>query len=553
MICLLLLIHCSNNNFETTSAETTEIDIVDLTLLHINDLHGWLNTRDEIGGVATYMGYFRNEGFDPSVPNSSFILVSGGDQNTGPATATLSKGEAVIDVMNLMGFDAAAIGNHEFDYGIDVMEQQQSNASFPLLSCNIYNVGTTDLANFTIPWVIQNHSGVQVGFIGLTTQSTYTSAHPKYTQYFDFGDYEEALVNYVPEVKAAGADIIIALTHIPPLTLQTLASDVSDLDITLFLGGHAGGGAVIDAGNSLVVAADHKAYQYAKIHLTYNITSQRVISKEGSLIDNIEGGVTPDAGIQALVDMWDEKINATEIISFSSTDIYDGWMGNGIGNLVTDGFINYFDHNYSFGIANRGGGFRDYFRAGNITVADVVSVIPFENNLLGFSFTGSELKEFIEQNYGSLVFSGIKCNYTTDSGFIIHSIQIQEKNEFHQINLTKSYKGLILDYSWYVDFRYDFPAFDTGIHYRDTVIDYFRSLDDLALHAFDERYNVYVPDTTPSSTSSQTVPTTNPTSIESSLTTTTDISTATLTSPGFQALIVLGLMILVIPIKKRYM
>ena len=124
LLITLVMIITPNIIFTTTKAVSIDNDIIDLTILHINDLHGWLNPHDGIGGVATYMGYFRDEGFDPDVENSSFLLVSGGDQNTGPVTATLSKGEAVIDVMNLMGFDAAAIGNHEFDYGIEIMEQQ---------------------------------------------------------------------------------------------------------------------------------------------------------------------------------------------------------------------------------------------------------------------------------------------------------------------------------------------------------------------------------------------------------------------------------------------
>lgn len=136
----------------------TASDTVNLTIFHINDLHGWLNPHEYggtvYGGVATYMGYFKQDGYDPTEENSSFLLLSGGDQNTGPAIATLSKGEAVIDVMNAMGFDAAAIGNHEFDFGTNWLEKRQNLSTFPILSCNIYDVGTTDLANFTIPWVV---------------------------------------------------------------------------------------------------------------------------------------------------------------------------------------------------------------------------------------------------------------------------------------------------------------------------------------------------------------------------------------------------------------
>ena len=121
--------------------------LVNLTILHINDLHGWLEPHDGFGGVATYMGYFKQEGY--TYDNDTFILLSGGDQNTGPAVATLSKGEAVIDAMNTMNFSAACIGNHEFDFGVEWLEKRKEMANFPILSCNIYDKGTTDLANFT--------------------------------------------------------------------------------------------------------------------------------------------------------------------------------------------------------------------------------------------------------------------------------------------------------------------------------------------------------------------------------------------------------------------
>jgi len=179
-------------------------DTVNLTILHINDWHGWLEPHDGRGGAATYMSYFKQEGFNAS--DDSFLLLNGGDENTGPAVATLTQGESMMDVMNAMNFTASAIGNHEFDYGIEWLNYRQNIANFPLLSCNIYDVGTTDLANFTIPWVVQEHAGIKVGIVGLTTTSTYTSAHPKYTQYYDFGNYETALRNNVPAMKAAGAE-----------------------------------------------------------------------------------------------------------------------------------------------------------------------------------------------------------------------------------------------------------------------------------------------------------------------------------------------------------
>ncbi len=463
-------------------------DSVNLTILHINDLHGWLNPRDGIGGVASYMGYFQQEGFDPNEENSSFLLLSGGDQNTGPATATLSKGEAVIDVMNAMGFDAACIGNHEFDYGVEWIYKRKTQANFPILSSNIYNVGTMDLANFSVPWTLQNHSGVNVGIIGLTTQSTYTSAHPKVTSNFDFGDYEAALRAHIPVMRAAGAELVIVLAHCTPSELSSLASDVSDLDISVFLGGHGGTATVTDVGESIVAMAAHKSRQYVKIELSVNRSTGEVFASTGELIDNTDGGVTPDTGIQTTVDQWDAQINAGEIITYTSEDIYDSSTNSGISALVTDAFIHYFNYTYNFGITNRGGGFRDYFRQGNISIADIVSVIPFENNLMIFNITGEDLAQYTY--FSGYARSGLKQ--------IGDDYYIQENGVFTPLDPSKNYTGIICDYPWYVNYQSVFNASDTGIHYRDTVFSYFRELDDLALHESENRtlFPLYNPPST---------------------------------------------------------
>lgn len=160
---LLLLLVLVGTIFQITTIDESnnpiiEENIIDLTLFHVNDLHGWLNTRDDIGGMATMYSHLINNGYSS---NSNIILTSVSDQNTGPAIATVSKGEAVIDVMNAMDFDVAAIGNHEFDYGVDQIEKRRDLANFPIISANIFDAGTTNLANFTTPWVIQNHGGLK--------------------------------------------------------------------------------------------------------------------------------------------------------------------------------------------------------------------------------------------------------------------------------------------------------------------------------------------------------------------------------------------------------
>ncbi len=476
----------TSNQVTISCAQPT---IQKLTILHINDLEGWLNPHDSFGGMATLMSYFKQEGYDPNIANNSFILTTGGDQNTGPAAATLSKGLAIVDTMNAMGFNAAAIGNHEFEYGIQSMVERQNRSTYPILSSNIYLKGTTDLANFTIPYAIQNHSGIRVGFIGLTTTATPQLAHPRNTRYFDFGGYEAALRRFIPQIKEKGVDIIVVLAHLNGGELRSLANKVVDLNISVFLGG-GGFPEITSIGNATIGLAGHKCGQYAKIQLYIDFETKNLLSTEGSLIDNIEGDLEPDENIQVVVDLWEEKINATKMITYSSQNIYDN-RGLGIGVLVTDSFLFASNYSYNFGVANCGGGFRDYFRAGQITLSDVVSVIPFEDYLMAFNITGLELMKFIEDNRGGFAFSGIKYSHC---GGNILSCQIQiNKSTFEELNTSKTYQGLILDYLWYHYYQDRFEAINLGIHYRNATLLYFKSLDDLAIYAYDNRYEESCP------------------------------------------------------------
>ncbi len=462
-------------------------DTVNLTLLYINDWHGWLEPHDGRGGAATYMGYFQQEGYNPS--DDSYLILNGGDENTGPAVATLTQGESMMDLMNEMNFTASAIGNHEFDYGLDWMHYRQNMSNFPILSCNIYDKGTTDVANFSIPWVVQEHAGIQVGIVGLTTTTSYTTAHPKYTQYFDFGNYETALRANVPAMIAAGAEIIIALTHIEPNELISLASAVSDLNIAVFLGGHSGTPLVTEVAGSLVAMAGHYAQQYVRINLEIDTTINPigVSAHSGVLVDNVEGGVTPDEDIQQLVDYWVNLVNAEAVISYASTNVGDPSPESGIGNLVADGMLDYFNWDYDFSFTNRGGGIRDYFRAGDITIADVVSVIPFENEILEISITGLELLNILTAGHGYHAIGNIRYNFNYEGGFHIDSAYINSSGTFEEIIQANIYTGLMIDYMWWTNFKDDFSAIGTGAMYRDAAINYISKIPDISLVAYDGR------------------------------------------------------------------
>jgi 2',3'-cyclic-nucleotide 2'-phosphodiesterase (5'-nucleotidase family) len=304
---------------------------------------------------------------------------------------------------------------------------------------------------------------------------------------YDAGAYEPSLRDYYADVIADGADIVIVLSHATPNSLDTLANDVADLGIELFLGGHAHVSSMYTTSNALIAATEPHSRQYAKVVLSIDNTTKTIVQKEGELVANIEGAAMPIASVQQVVDYWVNEINASEVLTYASTDVYDGTPESGIGNLVTDSFLDYFDWQHNFGVTNRGGGFRDYFRAGNITLGDVVSVVPFENNLLELTVTGSEIIQMLIDNHGYFTYSGIRYRFYNDPNTVIHSVQIFENDGFYALNPTKIYSGLMTDFNWWQIYYGMYSAVDTGVHYRDSVIEYFKTIDDISSYTYDDR------------------------------------------------------------------
>jgi 2',3'-cyclic-nucleotide 2'-phosphodiesterase (5'-nucleotidase family) len=162
-----------------------------LVILYTSDEHGWMEATGSTGGAAGLMGLWQEEeGYTEEGP---FLILSGGDMWTGPAISTWFQGESMVEVMNAMGYDAAAIGNHEFDFQVAVLYDRLEQAEFPFLSANIREKATGNIPDFAQPYVVEEVNGIQVGLIGLSSTTTPTSAFPDYVEDYNFIEYDEAL------------------------------------------------------------------------------------------------------------------------------------------------------------------------------------------------------------------------------------------------------------------------------------------------------------------------------------------------------------------------
>ena len=224
--------------------------------------------------AAHLVGTWQEElGYDPDGP---FLLLSGGDMWTGPAISTWFQGASQAEVMTAMGYRAAAVGNHEFDFGLDLLAERAQNSTFPLVAANIrYRDSGADLSALGIePYTMVTVNGVTAGIIGLSTTATPFSTKPENVRDFEFIDYETALREVVPQLKAEGAELILVPAHICEDEIVQLAREVADLDIDLIGAGHCNEYFAKESGQTVLVGGGSHMASYA--FATFELTGDQI-------------------------------------------------------------------------------------------------------------------------------------------------------------------------------------------------------------------------------------------------------------------------------------
>ena len=182
-----------------------------------------LYTSDVHCGVDTGWGYAGLYAIKENLSADNYVLlVDDGDAIQGEPVGTLSTGEAIIDIMNTVGYDIAIPGNHEFDYGMERFLELTQRAKFPYISCNFNKEGELVFQ----PYIIKEFDGVKIAFVGATTPQTPRSSTPKYFQddqgNFIYGFMQDetgealysAVQKAVDDARAEGADYVILIAHL---------------------------------------------------------------------------------------------------------------------------------------------------------------------------------------------------------------------------------------------------------------------------------------------------------------------------------------------------
>jgi 5'-nucleotidase len=400
---------------------TTGIAAADysLTILHTNDFHARFepiskydsgcsaedNTAGEcFGGWARLVNAVK----DARARTNNAILVDGGDQFQGSLFYTYYKGKVAAEMMNGLNYDGMTVGNHEFDDGPEVLAGFMDSVGFPVLMSNADVSGEPALAGKLMKSTVIERGGEKIGMIGLTPQDTPDLASPG--KNITFTDPSEAVQGEVDKLTAEGVNKIVVLSHSGFMVDKLVAANTTGVDV--IVGGHSNTllsntqERAVDIYPVMVNdTAIVQAYAYGKFLGELNVT----FDDEGKITEAkgepvlIDGQVAEDAAILTRVTELAAPLEEirTKIVA-QSGDVINGDRAVcrveecAMGNLIADAMLDrVMDQGVTISIANSGG-IRSSIDEGDVTMGEVLTVLPFQNTLSTFEVTGQTVIDALE-------------------------------------------------------------------------------------------------------------------------------------------------------------
>jgi 2',3'-cyclic-nucleotide 2'-phosphodiesterase (5'-nucleotidase family) len=453
----VLLLSC-HPLFGQESSATRE-----LSVLYTNDEHGWMEGMSPGQGAPNlYRLWQEQEGFSEDGP---FLVLSGGDNWTGPAISTWVEGKSMVEVMNAMSYDASAVGNHEFDFGLQALAERTGEAAFPYLSANTRwkSDGRVPEDLGILPYTIVEKYGMSIGIIGLTTTSVPYVTTPTYVRDLDFIDYGEAVRQVMPAL--AGTDLQFIIAHVCMEEMENLVREISDLGIDLAGGGHCNELSARKIGDTIVLGGGYHFTSYATATFLYDPTQDRYV---GTLYGTHQNrGADADSTIGDIVAAGGEESAdiLRETVVWNATRLEQGEV---LDQLIIGSWLAAFPE-ADFAITNRGG-IRTALPNGEVTVSDIVNIMPFDNTIIRVEVTGSAIVEALREGSRPVVAGLIERN---GSWVLARSGR--------PLDPDARYTLLVNSFMYAGGNNYEAIAgenpdgFDTGMNYRQPFVDWLKA------------------------------------------------------------------------------
>ena len=392
----------------------------DVVVLFTSDAHCGIDQGFGYAGLAAIRQSLEEAG-------NHVVLVDNGDSIQGEPIGTMTTGEALIELMNTVGYDIAIPGNHEFDYGMDRFLELTEKANFPYISANFNKEGELVFA----PYVIKEFDGVKIAFVGVTTPKTITSSTPKYFQdeegNFIYGFMQDetgeklyaAVQSAVDAARGEGAAYVVALGHLgneeacAPWTYADVIANTTGIDA--LLDGHShdtdqvqmenkdgqtvlrsGCGTKLAGVGCLRIGKDGKLS--TELFLWNNKTAAPALlgirndvytavkTAQDALTEKLSEVVAQTAVELTINDPTAKKDDGSPIRIVRSQE-------TNLGDLCADAYRNLSGAQIAF---VNGGGIRVSIKQGDITLNDILKVQPFGNAMCVIEASGQQILDALE-------------------------------------------------------------------------------------------------------------------------------------------------------------
>lgn len=445
----------------------------------LSDFHGWLLPLEPrgfskyYGGIANLAGQLVHK---EKASSDTSIILDNGDIWTGPTESTFLRGEPVIQAYNALGVTAVNIANHEFDFGLEILRARASEAKFPFLGANIVKAGTSEAPDFIRPYLVVEKDGVKIGIVGLSYVDTPKTTLAKHVAGFEFQDYAATLKRVVPRMRAEGAVAIVVLFHDVVDVAEKVIRALPELGINAVVAGqnHRKGQVLVEG--TPVVNPGPFGRSYVRFDLEIDRATSKVTAKH-EIVD-ITGEVgapayPPSPELTAIAEGARQKAKAlsTELLGRLGKPLQVGTFADSpLGHFIVDTWLGALP-DVDVAICNHGA-IRQPLASGPVTLGDLMSVLPFENNLYVVRLTGKQLEQQLAIDHP--VVAGITWSYREGKGGSRQVVSIVDRLG-KPLEPNKKYNVAINDFMYnggdgYTFKESDSTPEDTGISWRQPVI-----------------------------------------------------------------------------------
>jgi 5'-nucleotidase len=392
LVLALAAIGAANFSLNLSTAQTQRECNVRVTLLQVNDVYQFAPVDGGARGGLARVLTLRKQIMSES-PHALFLLA--GDTISPSVESITYQGQQMIDAWNSSGLDYATFGNHEFDFGPDVLRARMSDSHFKWLAANVIDKKTGKTFGNTPEFVVREFDGVKIGLFGIVLQETLQTSRPGPN--VDILDPCATAAKVIPKIHAAGAQVIVALTH------QTIADDkqfarCSGVDV--IIGGHEHTLLESMSGHAPIFKMDSDARELGRIDLNISKSTGKLESIDWQIIpvtDQVKDDVafaSINQKYSALLKTLEQPVGRTAVeLDVKSADVR--MEETNMADFVADTFRQAMQADVA--LVNGGSLRADaIMRPGILTKRDVISILPFNNRVVKLQVTGALIRAALE-------------------------------------------------------------------------------------------------------------------------------------------------------------